>query len=639
MNDEQTLVELVKLAKQGQKSSVNALARQAKGRLYAYIYRVTLDHHLSQDLSQEALLAMVKSIRNLKKADRFWPWLYRIAHNTVQQHYRDKQRRLASADSAFYEDFISQRAEYRQQEGFRELVRKELSQKVVAAMRELGQRHRAVLALRCYDRLSYAEIASAMECNEVKARVLFFRAKQALRKQLVRRGVGKGLLLMALGVFGKLTSPSEAAASTVTVTAASAKVGLTTAVVAAASTKVGIAAAAVVAAGLATTGTVSVLSAPKLPERPQVTSLHYTTQLRNNNPGAGSSLSKGAYEQWYYYPDGIDGPVFMRMQRWGGPQQQKKLCSWLQDSQANYYHASGKNKVYMNNYRVFWSSLKVWRLPTDDAEFTAFLSEVEGGSQRITHARDRRTGLLARSVDNRFVDARNFRTTYEYNTLDAHEFEYDLPDDAPVIDDRDQMHRRGWTYFRIDGEIGDTIVTGQGQIPFAYSAAQEHPAWLVLKVGDNIEIVDCPTAARLRKADGGQIAYPSSTFFEGLSRPWMGMHTINIVRRDAIRKRVPFKTTAVKDTEDVTVTFTHEQGRTSIDLVHKIDMENDLLKSIRFRADNRTTGSVTFSYLQSVDGVEGEFIEPAVRDVTQVPVQDSPGMLWLVDLARGSLGE
>ena len=298
MIEEQTWTKLVKLAQRGHKKCTDLLAREAEGRLCAYIYRVTLDHDLTQDLSQEVLLQMVKSLGSLKEAERFWPWLYRIAQSKIQQHYKTKQKKAVISELAFYRDFLSRRSDYHQNDGLRQLLQKELSKKVMVSMKQIKQQYRAVLSLRCFEQLSYSDVAIAMQCSEVRARVLFFRAKQALKKELTHQGLGKGLLLMCLGLFGRLTAPAEAAGSTVTVTAASTKVGLTATLIGTAGTKLGVATVTAAAVGLISVGGVSVLSKPSLPERVEVKSLHYTTQLRNTDPDAASSLSKGAYEQW-----------------------------------------------------------------------------------------------------------------------------------------------------------------------------------------------------------------------------------------------------------------------------------------------------------------------------------------------------
>lgn len=638
-NEDRVLIELVKSTQQGDKGCANELTRKVKGRLYAYLYRATLDHDLSQDLSQEVLLAMVKSGDRLNNVERFWPWLYRIAQNKIRDHYRDKQRRAKLAASALYQDFISQRADYHQNDGLRQLLQKELCKKVIAAMKQLRQRYRVVLSLRCFDQMSYSDIAVVLECSEVKARVLFFRAKQELKKQLSHNGVRKGLLLMTLGLFGRLTAPAEATSSAVTVAAASAKVGVMTALVATATTKLGIIAASLVAVGLASTGAFSVISEPALPQRGRVTTIHYTVQSRDSAPGAVSSLSKGAYEQWFLFPEGIDGPIFMRMQRWD-PQQENKLCSWLQNAEANYYYNSGEKRIYINNYRIWRSNLNVRRLPSDTVELTSFLTEVEGVITGLTYRTDRATGMLTRTVDNRFVDAPRFRTTYNYNTLEEGEFEYDWGADVPVTDKRDRMHKRGWTYFRIAGEIDGQAVSGRGQIPFVYNASQEHPPWMTLNVGTGVEIVDCSEGARLRRGDSDSpAAYPSGSFFKGLPQPWIGLHTVDMVRRDAARERVRFETTPDKNQDNVAVTLAHSQDQIDTNVVYAIDMENDLVKSVTFKVRNAANGLLTFSYLQEIDDVADEFVEPVLPDDFQAPILQSPGMLWLIHLARGMLDE
>ncbi|UCE48255.1 MAG: RNA polymerase sigma factor, partial [Phycisphaerales bacterium] len=181
MVEEQAYVRLVRLAQQGHENCMSRLAEEAEARLRAYIYRVTLDHDLTQDLSQEALLQMVKSLQNLRNAERFWPWLYRIAQSKIQQYYKNRQKKAAISESDIYEDFLAHHASGGHEDGLAQLVRKDLSKKVMSAMQKLQQQYRAVLSLRCLEQLSYTDIGVAMECSEVTARVLFFRAKQALK--------------------------------------------------------------------------------------------------------------------------------------------------------------------------------------------------------------------------------------------------------------------------------------------------------------------------------------------------------------------------------------------------------------------------------------------------------------------------
>jgi len=645
MSEEQTWTELVKLAQQGHSSSVDLLAQRTEGRLRAYVFRVTLDYELTEDLSQEALLQMIKSLGGLNKAESYWPWMYRITQSKIQQYYKDKQKTALISDPAFFQDILTYHGENHRDEGLRQLVNKDLSKKVMAAMKQIRQQYRAVLSLRCFEDLSYSDIAVAMQCSEVRARVLFFRAKQALKKELGHQGLSKSLLLMSLGLFGRLTAPVEGGASAVTVTASTTQVGLTAAALATASSRLGIATLSAVAVVLIGIGGMSLQ--PKAPppgspisSRADVESLHFTTQLMDNSPQARGSLSKGAYEQWFYFPDGIEGPMIMRMQRWD-PEQQNKLCAWLENEQANYYFDSGYNIVHITNRRVCWSSLKVRRLPTDTFEFSEFLANAEDNARGLgDYIRDPNTGYLTSFVDYRFNNAPDFQTEFLYNTVGPEQFRYNWPADIPVVDDRDQMHKRGWTYFSINGIVGEQGITGRGCIPFVYNAIKEHPAWMILQVGNDHVITDSCNGAQICLAEGNVLEeYAPGTFFKGLSRPWMGMHTADIVRRDAAEQRLWFQSERAENETDAIVVISHEEQQNSTDLIYTIDMENDVIKTITFDVNGQAQGSLIFSYLQDIDQLADQFAEPTIPAGSQSPKQQSPRIRWLINLAHGNLGK
>lgn len=235
------VVELVRQAQQGDPQAMDRLAEPARSRLSAYIYRLTLNHDLAQDLVQETLLKMIENIRNIERPDRFWPWLFRTALGQVQHYYRDQARTQQIGFSSVSRQRLSDYLAHDRDDGLDRLMRKELAEAVVDAMAQLKLTYRSVLTLRCYEQLSFAEIADMMDCKELRARVLFFRARHSLRRRLTKRGFGKGLLLTALGLFGWLTAPADAAAAGTTVTAASCQVGAAATIAGLAGTPSGIA--------------------------------------------------------------------------------------------------------------------------------------------------------------------------------------------------------------------------------------------------------------------------------------------------------------------------------------------------------------------------------------------------------------
>jgi RNA polymerase sigma-70 factor (ECF subfamily) len=265
LDNDINLIDLVKKAQFGCQESMDILAQRAQRGLFAYIYRLTLNYNVTEDLQQETLLEMVKSLKTLEHPERFWAWLYRTALGKVQHYFRDRQyEKVIQPMSTLDKEKLLQRVSGSYGDGLKNLINKELSQAIVDAMAKLKLRHRNILVLRCCEQLPYSEIAEVMDCSEIAAQVLFFRAKHSLKRKLSKHGFGKGMLLTALGLFGRMTAPADAAP--ITVSAASTKVGVAATVIGAAGTKLGLTIATVVTLGAIAAGTI--LSAKSKPDAP-----------------------------------------------------------------------------------------------------------------------------------------------------------------------------------------------------------------------------------------------------------------------------------------------------------------------------------------------------------------------------------
>ncbi|MHC4687858.1 MAG: RNA polymerase sigma factor, partial [Planctomycetota bacterium] len=440
-------IELVKQAQLGDKDALERLAEVARERLRVHVYRLVLADDATQDIVQECMIEMFKILDKLKRTDRFWSWLYGIAHNKIL-HYRRTEWRQKTMSVT---DGRCRDVQKDKQEVLENLIGQELKQLVSAAMAGLNIRQREVLAMRCYNEMSYSEIAESMGCSEVGAQMRFFRAKKALQKQLSRRGLGKGSLLMALILFGKMTAPSKAAAAQITVTAAATKVGVTASVAAIATSKTAIlsltAGALTVGTMVATSGTDKPLVAPK--ERLPGSSYATVQTVRAGKRNA---------DCWYYYPPNGNGTVMMRFKSDAGGRQ--SYCQWLQNDQANYY--KHKNTIYIRNCRAWADDLSVQRLPTDSPELTDFLSQVEGKTEPLEYVLYNGGGLLVMAKEDE--DAGFSQTICRHDVSGEEHFRYNWLGRAKVIDNRDLMHSRGWTYFTINGEIDGQKVSGAGRV-------------------------------------------------------------------------------------------------------------------------------------------------------------------------------
>lgn len=641
------LTELVEQAQGGDVSSLETLSQLVRERLYPYARRVLLDHDKSEDVVQDVLITILQSLETLKQPNRFWSWAFAITTNKIRErHRRDAVRRTVSlcevGDGQMYgpcsADSLGTDVADR-------LSRRELAERTQEALRQLTDRHRMVLALRFYENMPHSDIAGIMGCSELNARVTFFQAKRALVSKLRHMGIDKAALGLALAAFGHLTLAPNASAACVAVNSAAIGEGLITGLLTAKLKFAGLMVAAIgVGAAVWSLGSQPVAGT----QAPRATGLHFVHQslLAQSEPlDFQHTQSQGAYEQWFQFPQGFDGPFMFRIQRWD-PKQEDKLCWWVENEQANYYVHSGKRVVYVNNAHLTNGNYSTRVLPSDSQEFCAFIQEMEGGESRqlvdgpgLEHERDPATGRLVRRVDRRFGSLGPFETVYEYAEQPKDLFS--SPAGLPVEDERDAMHKRGWTLFQVSGQLSGQGVVGAGRIPFTLGASRTHPAWIQLMIAGKTVAQDDSRNARV-VLDGSEQSFAGGSLFRGLARPWAGFHTMDTIRRDAARERIWFHTKIVRPDEVAEIEVRDTKGATRYLLRYRVDIAADLLESVQFwmaRGDGpeEYLGTLSFSYAQELSGdTQGD--APDLRSGSiKTESREGPGMLWPARLAEAAV--
>lgn len=269
---------------------------------------------------------------------------------------------------------------------------------------------------------------------------------------------------------------------------------------------------------------------------------------------------------------------------------------------------------------------------------TNFLTRVEGKASDVERvSNDGKSLLVLVERDGQEVEegekARPSVVRHR-NVLEEDSFQSDWPADSVLEDNRDVMHMRGWTFLRVHGQVNGRNVSGAGRIPFVYANSRRHSAWLKLRIGD-ATLTDSSSGAIVREGNGATVAaYHQGSFFKGLGRPWMGLHALDTVRRDAAEQRMLFETEVMDNGRDVQVTVSAE-GTT---LVYTIDLEADLVREIALLQGGRLVGNLAFEYLQEIDENDREFRAPDGTD-GRTSLRPSQGILWLVQLAEGAFNQ
>jgi len=179
----QSIQQFLSQARSGSREGMGNLAVAVRERLYPFVLRTTWNHDLTEDIVQETLLAMVREMNSLRDTRKFWPWVYRIAWSKIQDNAR--LSRLHSSAKEYLLGNPSREGRSDHGSPLEARIHAETLQQLSALLEQLSREHRDVLGLRCYEQLSYAEIAALTRTTPQKARARFYRATQCLKARLL----------------------------------------------------------------------------------------------------------------------------------------------------------------------------------------------------------------------------------------------------------------------------------------------------------------------------------------------------------------------------------------------------------------------------------------------------------------------
>ena len=144
---------------QGNESSLSVLIKRHQQRLYSFIYSKVYDRDISEDVFQDTFIKVIRTLKrgNYNEEGKFLPWVMRIAHNLVIDHFRKNNRMPKFNNSGDFDIFSVLSDGAQNAEG--ELVQSQIVRDIRALLEELPEEQKAVLVMRMYNDMSFKEIS------------------------------------------------------------------------------------------------------------------------------------------------------------------------------------------------------------------------------------------------------------------------------------------------------------------------------------------------------------------------------------------------------------------------------------------------------------------------------------------------
>ena len=168
--DEDTALAL--RARAGDRNAFEQLYLRHRNQVYTLCLNLCGDREQAQDLLQDTFVRACRGLRAFRGGSQFGMWLYRIAVNVCREWARKRRRQAppATVEPPGRDDG-------------------DITSQARAALGQLRESYRTVLALRYSRSLSYQEIADLLHWSLPKVKVTIHRAKQAFKEAYL--GVGE----------------------------------------------------------------------------------------------------------------------------------------------------------------------------------------------------------------------------------------------------------------------------------------------------------------------------------------------------------------------------------------------------------------------------------------------------------------
>jgi RNA polymerase sigma factor (sigma-70 family) len=156
--------ELITFFQNGQEAALGTLVTRYKRRVFSYLYQKTNDRELSNDLFQDTFIKVINTLKKgtYRNEEKFLPWVTRIAHNVMIDHFR---KSALMPMSHGHDDFDVFRQVRREDSVEQKLMKSQTYEELIGLIKLLPKEQKQVLVMRIYGDKSFKEIAEKMNVS------------------------------------------------------------------------------------------------------------------------------------------------------------------------------------------------------------------------------------------------------------------------------------------------------------------------------------------------------------------------------------------------------------------------------------------------------------------------------------------
>lgn len=168
---------LVKNYVAGEENAIATLINRHQSKIYGFIYSKVANRDVSDDIFQDTFIKVIKTLKSnsYNEEGKFLPWVMRIAHNLVVDHFRRNKKMPMFRETEEFSIFSIMSDDVPNIES--QLITNQVESDLRKLIDELPADQKEVLIMRMYQDLSFKEIS---ELTDVSINTALGRMRYAL---------------------------------------------------------------------------------------------------------------------------------------------------------------------------------------------------------------------------------------------------------------------------------------------------------------------------------------------------------------------------------------------------------------------------------------------------------------------------